>query len=56
LIGYFILHAVFRLTLPEPGDIKEFEKKGKKAKYYTYYFSFTSLFHAVFGIICGKWS
>jgi len=50
---YFIIHIMLRNFLPPPGDIKDFTAKGKKERYYLYYFSFTSLIHAIIGI-CGN--
>ena len=54
LAFYFAFHASLRRFLREPGPKKIYEEKKKMHEYHTYYFNFTSLFHAVFGCIMGK--
>ena len=51
---YFIFHAALRKYLPEPGPRKVYEERKKMHEYHTYYFNYTSLFHALFGCIMGK--
>jgi hypothetical protein len=51
---YFIFHATLRKYLPEPGPRKVYEERKKMHEYHTYYFNYTSLFHALFGCIMGK--
>ena len=51
---YFVFHALLRKYLPEPGPKKLYEEKKRMFEYHTYYFNYTSLFHAVFGCIMGK--
>ena len=53
-IVYTTIHAVLRKVLTPPGDIREFEKKKKMHKYHAYYFQYTSIIHAVIGILTGK--
>ncbi len=54
LAFYFAFHAALRRFLPEPGPRKVYEEKKRMFEYHTYYFNYTSLFHALFGCIMGK--
>ena len=54
LAFYFVFHALLRKFLPEPGPRKVYEEKKRMHEYHSYYFNFTSLFHALFGCIMGK--
>lgn len=54
LAFYFVFQYLLRTYLPEPGPKKHYIEKKKLYEYHTYYFNYTSLFHAIFGCIMGK--